>query len=111
MNKILIVEDDKILNRGVTFALKKEGYEVICAYSKEEGREVILNNKIDFLLLDINLPDGSGLDLWKEIRDKAILSKSIFKSLYSNILSSLCLFLSMALTLRFNTSMEKGFDI
>ena len=31
MNKILIVEDDKILNRGVTFALKKEGYEVICA--------------------------------------------------------------------------------
>ena len=69
MNKILIVEDDKILNRGVTFALKKEGYEVICAYSKEEGREVILNNKIDFLLLDINLPDGSGLDLCKEIRD------------------------------------------
>ena len=39
MNKILIVEDDKILNRGVTFALKKEGYEVICAYSKEEGRD------------------------------------------------------------------------
>ncbi|MFR5132408.1 MAG: response regulator transcription factor [Terrisporobacter sp.] len=69
MNKILIVEDDKILNRGVTFALKKEGYEVICAYSKEEGREIILNNKIDFLLLDINLPDGSGLDLCKEIRD------------------------------------------
>lgn len=69
MNKILIVEDDKILNRGVTFALKKEGYDVMCAYSKEEGREVILNNKIDFLLLDINLPDGSGLDLCKEIRD------------------------------------------
>ena len=70
MNRILIVEDDKMLNRGVTFALKKEGYEVICAYSKEEGIEAILNNKIDFLLLDINLPDGSGLDLCKEIRDK-----------------------------------------
>jgi len=69
MNKILIVEDDKILNRGVTFALKKEGYDVMCAYSKEEGRGIILNNKIDFLLLDINLPDGSGLDLCKEIRD------------------------------------------
>ena len=69
MNKILIVEDDKILNRGVTFALKKECYDVMCAYSKEEGRGIILNNKIDFLLLDINLPDGSGLDLCKEIRD------------------------------------------
>lgn len=70
MSRILIVEDDKILNRGVAFALEKEGYEVICAYSKEEGKHVILNNKVDFLLLDINLPDGSGLDLCKEVRDK-----------------------------------------
>lgn len=72
MSSILIVEDDKILNRGVSFALKKEGYEVISAYSKIEGKEQILNNKnkIDFLLLDINLPDGSGLDLCREVRKK-----------------------------------------
>lgn len=70
MKKILIIEDDKILNRGVSFALKKEGYEAISSYSKAEGKQRILNDKIDFLLLDINLPDGNGLELFKEIRDK-----------------------------------------
>lgn len=70
MEKILIIEDDKILNRGVSFALKREGYEVASAYSKAEGKHMILNDKIDFLLLDINLPDGNGLELCKEVRDK-----------------------------------------
>lgn len=70
MSRILIVEDDKNLNKGVAFALKKEGYEVISAYSKLEGKIEMLNSKIDFLLLDINLPDGNGLDFCKEIRDK-----------------------------------------
>ena len=70
MAKILIVEDDKILNKGVTFALKKEGYEVVSAYSKSEGNEIISKDKIDFLLLDINLPDGNGLDFCREVRDK-----------------------------------------
>lgn len=69
MGKILIVEDDKILNRGVAFALKKEGYEVISAFSKEEGHSYIFNGGIDFLLLDINLPDGNGLELCREIRN------------------------------------------
>ena len=70
MAKILIVEDDKILNKGVTFALKKEGSEVVSAYSKSEGNEIISKDKIDFLLLDINLPDGNGLDFCREVRDK-----------------------------------------
>ncbi len=69
MVRILIIEDDKALNRGVSFALKNEGYETVSAYNKEEGKQIILNNRIDFLLLDINLPDGNGLDLCKEIRE------------------------------------------
>lgn len=69
MKTILIVEDDRILNRGVSFALKKEGYEIISAYSLEEAKNVIIKNDIDFLLLDINLPDGSGLDLCEQISD------------------------------------------
>lgn len=68
MTTILIIEDDKILNKGVTFALKKEGYNVLSAYTKEEGKNLILNKDIDFLLLDINLPDGSGLQLCDDIR-------------------------------------------
>lgn len=70
MSTVLIIEDDKILNRGVAFVLKKEGYNIISTYSKLEGKEAALNNKIDFLLLDVNLPDGTGLDLCKEIREK-----------------------------------------
>ena len=69
MVKILIIEDDKELNRGVGFTLKKEGYEVLSAYNKTEGKQIILNNRIDFLLLDINLPDGNGMELCNEIRE------------------------------------------
>ncbi len=70
MKNILIVEDDKTLNKGVSFFLNKEGYNVISAYTKEEGKIAILQNQIDFMLLDVNLPDGSGLDFCKEINDK-----------------------------------------
>lgn len=70
MSTILIVEDDRILNRGVSIVLKKEGYEVISAYSKSEGKKLLLDKNVDFLLLDINLPDGNGLDLCTEIRDE-----------------------------------------
>ncbi|MEG0050753.1 MAG: response regulator transcription factor [Terrisporobacter sp.] len=70
MKTILIVEDDKILNRGVSFTLKKEGYNVISNYTIGEGKASIMQNDIDFLLLDINLPDGSGLDLCEQISDK-----------------------------------------
>ncbi|MBU5335091.1 response regulator transcription factor [Intestinibacter bartlettii] len=69
MKNILIIEDDKMLNKGVAFALQKEGYNVISAYTKQEGKKEIDNNEIDFLLLDIGLPDGSGLDLCKEIKN------------------------------------------
>lgn len=70
MKNILIVEDDKLLNRGVSFALKKEGYNTISVYSKEEAKNALLQNHIDFLLLDIGLPDGSGLDLCNELRNQ-----------------------------------------
>ena len=70
MKNILIVEDDKILNRGVSFALKKEGYNTISVYTKQEAKNVISENHIDFLLLDIGLPDGSGLDLCSEIKNQ-----------------------------------------
>lgn len=70
MKKILVLEDDRLLNKGVTFALKQEGYNVISAFSKAEGKNIILNEKLDFLLLDINLPDGTGLDLCREIKEQ-----------------------------------------
>lgn len=72
MATVLIIEDDRVLNRGVSFALKKDGHDVISAYNKSEGKKIILNSKVDFLLLDINLPDGNGLELCKEIRNNVV---------------------------------------
>lgn len=70
MKNILIVEDDKLLNRGVSFALKKEGYNTISVHTKEDAKNAVLQNHVDFMLLDIGLPDGSGLDLCKELRNQ-----------------------------------------
>jgi DNA-binding response OmpR family regulator len=68
MTTILIVEDDKLLNRGVKFALEKENCFVIDTYDYEEGEEAFSKHKIDLVLLDINLPDKSGMRLCEEIR-------------------------------------------
>lgn len=68
MGKILLVEDDKSLNRGISFKLKREGFEVETAFCIEEAREIFNNNEIDLIITDIGLPDGSGFDFCEEIR-------------------------------------------
>ncbi|MUT65381.1 response regulator [Paenibacillus sp. NEAU-GSW1] len=68
MAKLLIVEDDRPLNEGLTFALKKQGFDVVSAYSAQEGLRAFGNEEADLIILDINLPDGNGLELCKEIR-------------------------------------------
>lgn len=68
MAVILIVEDDKILNKGLTFSMKQNGYDVISVFNNREGSKALLDNKIDLIILDINLPDKSGLDLCTDIR-------------------------------------------
>ena len=68
MGKILLLEDDKSLNRGISFKLKKEGFEVETAFCIEEAKNIFENNKIDLIITDIGLPDGSGFDFCEEIR-------------------------------------------
>ncbi|HEX2926359.1 MAG TPA: response regulator transcription factor [Ruminiclostridium sp.] len=71
MARILIVEDDTLLNNGIAIALKKRGHTVMCGYSYHEGFYLFINNSFDLTLLDINLPDRSGLELCGEIRKKS----------------------------------------
>ncbi|WP_053955439.1 response regulator transcription factor [Inediibacterium massiliense] len=68
MKNILIVEDDKLLNKGISYALTKDQYHVLSAFDYDEGYNTFLNHPIDLVLLDINLKEQSGLNLCEEIR-------------------------------------------
>lgn len=68
MGNILLLEDDKSLNRGINFKLKKEGYHVFTSFNIKEAKDIFENNKIDLIISDVGLPDGSGFDFCAEIR-------------------------------------------
>lgn len=63
--KLLVVEDDRALNQGI--ALSFAGETVVQAFCMKDAEE-LFDESIDLVILDINLPDGSGLDLCREIR-------------------------------------------
>lgn len=65
---ILIVEDDLVLSKGITLALKQEDYEFTCTNTIKEARCLVNKNKYDLIILDINLPDGDGIDFLIDIR-------------------------------------------
>lgn len=67
--KILIIEDDAGLNRGISFALRQEGYETLTAHTMKEGYRLFENETPDAIILDLNLPDGDGIELCKKIRN------------------------------------------
>lgn len=66
-NEILIVEDDKSINDILFYALKSEGYKTYSTFSLKEARNYININLPNLILLDLNLPDGNGFDLCREI--------------------------------------------
>lgn len=68
MYKLLLVEDDLSLIDGLSFSLKKQGFEVTVARTIAEAKESFSQNSIDLVLLDLMLPDGSGFELCKVIR-------------------------------------------
>lgn len=70
MNTILLVEDDISINRGISFKLNKEGYNVFSAKTIAEAQTLFEENKIDLILLDVGLPDGNGFEFCKMIREK-----------------------------------------
>lgn len=69
--KLLIIEDDTGLNRGISFALEQEGYDVVSAGVLREGETLFEKEKPDAVILDLNLPDGDGLDFCKKVRQRS----------------------------------------
>ena len=66
--KLLIVEDDKKLNDGIRLALKNDAYFFYQCRTLQEAREILKREDITLVLLDVNLPDGNGIDFVREIR-------------------------------------------
>ena len=67
MKHILIVEDDTALREGLAAALQNESTAVQSAADLSEARRILLGQVFDLLLLDVTLPDGSGIDLCREV--------------------------------------------
>lgn len=71
MDRILLLEDDEALALGVEFTLKDEGYDVVRCSSVSDAKTNFDEGKYDIAILDIMLPDGSGYDVCKYIKQKS----------------------------------------
>ena len=68
MKRIFFVEDDASLRSGLTFALEKQGYAVTATATRAEAESLWQAGAFDLVILDVSLPDGSGYDLCRKIR-------------------------------------------
>ena len=68
MYNILLIEDDRPLNKAITVYFKKEKFYVLSSFSGQEALDILFQNNLDLIILDINLPDLSGFDLIEQIK-------------------------------------------
>ena len=67
--RVLVVDDEKLIVKGIRFSLEQDGMEVDCAYDGEEALQYVQNNKYDMILLDILLPKLTGFEVCQQIRE------------------------------------------
>ncbi len=72
MEQLLIIEDDRSLNSGLSKALKEESRQIISCYNMKTAREQLECGGTALVILDVNLPDGSGLELLREIKNRYV---------------------------------------
>ena len=71
--RILVVDDEKTLVKGMKFNLENEGYEVECAYDGAAALELAREGRFVFIILDVMMPDMNGFQVLQEIRKKNIV--------------------------------------
>lgn len=67
--RVLVVDDEKLIVKGIRFSLEQDGMEVDCAYDGEEALELAKNNRYDMILLDVMLPKMNGFEVCQQIRE------------------------------------------
>ncbi len=67
--RVLVVDDEKLIVKGIRFSLEQDGMEVTCAYDGEEALEIARKQEFDMILLDVMLPGLSGFEVCQQIRE------------------------------------------
>ena len=67
--KVLVVDDEKLIVKGIRFSLEQDGMEVDCAYDGEEALQKIRDNSYDIILLDVMLPKLNGFEVCQQVRE------------------------------------------
>lgn len=67
--KVLVVDDEKLIVKGIRFSLEQDGMEVDCAYDGEEALAMIQNKEYDIILLDVMLPKKDGFEVCQQVRE------------------------------------------
>ncbi len=71
MQRIFLLEDDAALGRGIAMALESGETAVTCRPTLAQARDLLSHERFDLLILDVNLPDGSGLELLRQVRQNS----------------------------------------
>ena len=66
--RVLVVDDEKLIVKGIRFSLEQDGMEVDCAYDGEEALKLAEENAYDMILLDVMLPKMTGFEVCQQIR-------------------------------------------
>ena len=69
VKRILVVDDEKLIVKGLRFSLLQDGYEVDCAYDGEEALNLVKANEYDLILLDVMLPKFDGFEVCQQVRE------------------------------------------
>ena len=72
--KVLVVDDEKLIVKGIRFSLEQDGMEVDCAYDGEEALRLVGEKKYDLVLLDVMLPKVDGFEVCQRIRESSTVS-------------------------------------